>query len=268
MSQAESSSATVKSSGAIVLQVTAVDNAWRENIRVLLVVLAPNGLAIIVMAIGIAARAILQIAQGVPVELPAPASIRFYGLLSYALGSWIAVALAWLWSSRREMRRDVFIFRRLTWRTRTASIVGFVIVTFGVPIVTHWLGGQSQEARLDFHDARSAAIVIFLFVITTPVTEEILYRGLLFAWLRRRGWRDLTILILGSLIFAANHIIALGFVWSVAMILLGVILFALRLRYESLSPAWLAHTLFNAQLTFNAPLTLIYPLITWLAPAF
>jgi membrane protease YdiL (CAAX protease family) len=67
---------------------------------------------------------------------------------------------------------------------------------------------------------------------------------------------------LGSVIFAANHIIPLGYIWGAAMIPLGVILFALRLRYESLSPAWLAHALFNAQLT------LFYPLIASLAPAF
>lgn len=239
-------------------------DGWRESILVLVMVLAPIGLGVIVMAIGLSARLVWQVARGASVELPTPASIRLYGLLSYAVGSWIAVALAWLWSTRREMRRDVFIFRRLTWPALTASIVGFAIVMFGVPIVTHWLthvtGGRSQQVRMDFHDAYSVAIVIFLFVVTTPVSEEILYRGLLVAWLRRIGWRDFTILLLGSLIFAANHIIPLGLVWGVAMVLLGVILFALRLRYESLSPAWLAHTLFNAQLTLS------YPLIAWLAP--
>jgi membrane protease YdiL (CAAX protease family) len=69
-------------------------------------------------------------------------------------------------------------------------------------------------------------------------------------------------LVLGSLIFAANHVIPLGLVWGVAMILLGAVTYALRLRYESLSPAWLAHTLFNAQLTLS------YPLIAWFALAF
>jgi membrane protease YdiL (CAAX protease family) len=272
MSQAESSAAAVKSNGNVALQVAGADSVWRESILVLLVVLAPIGLAVILMAVGLAARTVWQIAHGASVELPAPASIRLYGLLCYALGSWIAVALAWLWSTRREMRRDVFIFRRLTWPALTASIAGFVIAMFGVPIVTHWLthltGGRSQEVRFDFHDARSVAIVIscFLWVVTTPVSEEILYRGLLVAWLRRVGWRDFTILILGSLIFAANHI-TVGLVWSMAMILPGVILFALRLKYDSLSPAWLAHALFNAQLTFNAQLALFYPLIAWFAPA-
>jgi membrane protease YdiL (CAAX protease family) len=266
MSQAESSSAAVKSGGNVVLQAGAVGDGWRESILVLLIVLAPFGLAVIVMAIGLAARSAWQIVHGVSVELPTPANIRLYGLLSYAVGSWIAVALAWLWLKRREMQHDVFIFRRLTWPALAASIVGFVIVMLGVPIVTHWLthvtGGRSQEVRIDFHDARSVAMVIFLFVVTTPVTEEILYRGLLVAWLRRLGWRDFTILLFGSLIFATNHIIPVGIVWGVAMVLLGVVLFVLRLRYESLSPAWLAHLLFNAQLVLS------YPLITWLALAF
>ena len=59
----------------------------------------------------------------------------------------------------------------------------------------------------------------------------------------------------------ANHFIPLGLVWSVAMVGFGAILFAIRLRYGSLTPAWLAHFLFNAQ-----PF-LILPLFDWLAPA-
>jgi hypothetical protein len=105
--------------------------------------------------------------------------------------------------------------------------------------VTHWLasvtGGRSQDVRIDFHDAHSVAIVVFLFVFTTPVSEEVLYRGVLVAWLRRLSWKDSNILVLGSLIFAANHIIPLGWVWGVAIILLGVVTYALRLRYDSLS---------------------------------
>src|SRR5207237_9720271 len=99
----------------------------------------PSGVAVIGMPIGRAGRAAWQIVHGASVELPAPSSIRLYGLLSYAVGSWIAVALAWLWSKRRKIRRDVFIFRRLTWQALAASIVGFAVVTLGVPIVTHWL---------------------------------------------------------------------------------------------------------------------------------
>ncbi|MBH5389511.1 CPBP family intramembrane glutamic endopeptidase [Bradyrhizobium diversitatis] len=187
------------------------------------------------------------------------------GLLSYAISSWLAVALALVWTTRQTLRSDVFRFRRLTLPAIAASLIGFGIVTAGVPIVTHWLasvtGHRSQDVRIDFHDAKAIAIVVFLFVVTTPVTEEILYRGLLVSWLRRIGWQDSNILAFGTVIFAANHIIPLGLVWAAAMILLGLVTYALRLRYESLSPAWLVHALFNAQLTLS------YPLMAWFAQA-
>lgn len=238
---------------------------WRRSIITLMLVLAPMALAVIVMTIGLAARAMWLFIHGASAELPAPPSFRLYGLLSYAISSWLAVALAFVWTTRQTLRSDVFRFRRLTLPAIAASLIGFGIVTAGVPIVTHWLasvtGHRSQDVRIDFHDAKAIAIVVFLFVVTTPVTEEILYRGLLVSWLRRIGWQDSNILAFGTVIFAANHIIPLGLVWAAAMILLGLVTYALRLRYESLSPAWLVHTLFNAQLTLS------YPLMAWFAQA-
>jgi membrane protease YdiL (CAAX protease family) len=265
VSQADGSSATITSGENIGFRVTAATGGgWRESMLVFVMVLAPVGLAVIVIATGVSAMAAWQMTRGMPVELPAAADIRLYGLLSYAVASWIAVAIVWFWSSRRGLSQDVFVFRRLTWSALTASILGFVVAMYGVPVVTHWLsyvtGGPSHELRIDFHDTQSVAIFVFLFVVTTPVSEEILYRGLLAAWLRRVGWRDPAILLVGSLIFAANHFIPLGFVWSGAMVGLGAILFALRLRYDSLSPGWLTHILFNAQPIVS------YPLIAWLAP--
>jgi membrane protease YdiL (CAAX protease family) len=265
MSEADGSSATIKSSENIGLQVAAVAGDWRESILVLVMVLAPVGLAIILVATSVAALAGWQIVRGVPVELPTRASLQFYGLLSYVIASWIAVAAVWLWSSRRGLHRDVFRFRRLTWQALIASMVAFAIAMYGAPIMTHWLsnvtGGRGHEVRLDLHDTQSVAIYVVLFVVTAPVCEEILYRGLLVAWLRRIGWRDSAIWLAGSLIFGANHLIPLGFVWSAVMVVFGAILFGIRLRYDSLSPGWLVHFLFNAQ-----PF-LVLPLITWLAPA-
>jgi membrane protease YdiL (CAAX protease family) len=247
-------------------QAAADGGGWREAIVVLAIVLAPLGLANFLFASGIFALAGWQMVHGVAVELPSRANLQPYGLLAYAVASWIAVAAAWLWSSRRGLSRDVFLFRRPTWPALIASALGFVVAMYGVPVLTHWLsqltGGRGPDVRIDFHDPQSVAIYLLLFVVTTPVCEEILYRGLLVAWLRRIGWGDRAILLTGSLVFGANHVIPLGLVWGAAMaVVLGPILFALRLRYESLTPAWLAHFLFNAQ-----PF-LIYPLLTRLAPA-
>jgi membrane protease YdiL (CAAX protease family) len=220
MSQAEGASATIKSSQNIGLQVGTANASWRESILIFVMVLAPIGLAVIVMVIGVSAIAAWQIVRGVPVKLPTPANIQLYGMLSYAVVSWIDVAVVWLWSSRRGLSQDVFIFRRLTWSALIASIMGFVIAMYGAPIMTHWLshvtGGRAPEVRINFHDAQSVVIYVLLFVVTAPVCEEILYRGLLVAWLRRVGWRESTIWLAGSFIFGANHLIPLGLVWSAA----------------------------------------------------
>lgn len=234
----------------------------RDSILVVMIVLSPVGLAALVMAIGLGAEAAWQVLRGTSVQLPAPETIKLCGLASYAVGSWIAASLAWLWSRHRNMQREVLVFRKLTSETILVAAAGSVIVMIGVPIMTRYLAqltsGRSQDVRIDVNDPGSVAVIIFLFVITTPICEEILYRGLLVAWLRRCHWSGLSILSFGSLLFAANHLLPLGFVWSVAMLLLGVMTNMLRLRYESLSPAWLAHALFNAQLT------LPYPLAAWL----
>ena len=263
LSQADGSSAEIRVGADIGIQNAAVGKGWRETTRVLIIVLAPLGLAIILVASGVLTLACLQIMRGIAVEPPSTASIQLYGLLAYAVAGWIAVAAAWLWASHRGLIREVFRFRRMTGATLAASLAGFVIVMYGVPIATRWLsgvtGGQGPT-RIDLHDAKFLALYVLLFVITTPLSEEILYRGLLVAWLRRLGWRDSAILPVGSVIFGANHLIPLGFVWASAMVGLGAILFALRLRYDSLSPAWAAHFLFNAH-----PL-LILPLVHWLTP--
>jgi membrane protease YdiL (CAAX protease family) len=236
---------------------------WREGILVLAMVLAPVALAIAMVATGLVIRAAWQSVHGMPLTLPTRANLQSVGLLCYVAASWIDVAVVWLWSSRRRLRREVFAFRRLTWPALATATAGFVIATYGAPVMTRWLshvtGGRGPVA-IDFHDNRSIAIYVLLFMVTAPLCEEILYRGLLVAWLRRIGWRDFPIWLIGSLIFGFNHAIPLGLPWATVMVAFGAILFAIRLRYHSLTPAWLTHFLFNAQ-----PL-LIYPLIAWLAP--
>src|SRR5262249_46721406 len=153
------SCATVKSYENIAPESPAVLGGWGDGILVLAMVLAPIGLAIILITTIVFAMAGWQVLRGVPVELPTKANLQLYGLLSYAVASWIAVAVVWLWSSRRGLSRDVFIFRRLTWASLTASIAGLVMALYGAPIMLHWVsqvtGGQGPGVRIDFHDTKS-----------------------------------------------------------------------------------------------------------------
>jgi len=266
MPQAGGSPAMIESGETMGARVTAVDGGWREGTVVLAMVLAPVGLAVVLTATGVLAVAAWQMVRGLPIEMPTRANLQLFGMLSYVVGSWIDVTAVWLWSARRGLRREVFLFRGLTWRAVAASLAGFAIAMYGAPFATHWLsqatgGGGPEAARVDFHGAHATAIYVLLFVITAPLCEEILYRGLLVAWLRRVGWSGFAVWLVGSLVFGANHFIPLGVVWSVVMVGLGAMLFAIRLQYGSLTPAWLAHVLFNAQ-----PI-LTLPLIDRLAPA-
>ena len=266
LSEADRFRATIKSGETRPVQAAAFAGGWREGLLVLAMVLAPVGLAVILTTAGVLAIEAWQAARGLPIELPARANLQLIGMLAYVVGSWIDVAAVWLWSHRRGFRRDVLAFRGLTWPAMAASLAGFLIAMYGAPAMTRWLshmagGGGPAHSRIDFHGPHAAAIYVLLFVITAPLCEEILYRGLLVAWLRRIGWRDWAILLAGSVIFGANHIIPLGVVWSVVMVGFGAILFALRLWFNSLTPAWLAHLLFNAH-----PLVIL-PLIERFAPA-
>ncbi|MHC2332609.1 CPBP family intramembrane glutamic endopeptidase [Bradyrhizobium sp. USDA 4454] len=246
-------------------QVGAAIPGWREGILVLAMALAPVGLAITLTTTAGFALAGWQIVRGLPVDMPTRVEFQLLGMAFYVASSWFSVAAVWFWSSRRGLRRNVFIFRALTWPALAASLAGFVIAMYGAPIATHWLsritGGDGPgNALLDFHGVHATAIYILLFVMTAPLCEEILYRGLLVAWLRRAGFGDPTIWLTGSLLFGANHILPLGLVWGIVMVAFGTILFAIRLRYRSLTPAWVTHFLFNAQ-------PVLMPLIKEIAPA-
>lgn len=265
LSEADRSDAIIQCGESRAVPAAARAGRGREGLLVLGMVLAPLGLAVILTAAAVLAIAGWQTARGLPIELPTRANIQLMGMLAYVVGSWLDVAAVWLWSQHRGLCRDVFAFRGMTWLAVAASVLGFLIAMYGAPPVTDRLshilgGGGPTQARIDFHAAHVAATYVLLFVITAPLCEEVLYRGLLVEWLRRIGWRDGAILLAGSLIFGANHMIVLGLVWSIVMVGLGAILFALRLRFNSLTPGWLAHFLFNAQ-----PL-LVLPLIDRFAP--
>lgn len=233
---------------------------WRESALVFVMVLLPVPLASILFAVGVFAMVGWHWLYNQPFQISAKASMICV-LSLYAVISWIDVVIVWCWSARRGFSRDVFIFRRPTWPDVAAGLAGFVIAMYGVLLLTRWLshatGGHGPVLPLD--DAASLAVYILCVVVTAPVCEEILYRGLLVAWFGRVGWRTPVIWLVGSLIFGASHLLFTGFVWSAVMVLFGAMLFGLRLWRRSLTPGWLAHFLFNAQLV-------IHPLISWLAP--
>ena len=182
--------------------------------------------------------------------------------------SWISVLLAWRWASRRGLAAEVFAFRRLTRGDALAIAAAFLIVFLGVPFVTGGVVALTGSRVWDrSFDATAGwwgpALAVFGVLLTAPIAEEVLHRGLLVAWLQRWGWRDGAIWLVGSLVFAAVHVPLFGPAGATVAFFVGGVILAVRLWRRSLTPCWLVHLLFNARYSLVVPLaTLITHALT------
>lgn len=96
---------------------------------------------------------------------------------------------------------------------------------------------KSTEALMS-----GSAIITYLSVaVIAPIVEEMLFRGLIFDTLRK-GLRFWPAILIQALIFAVMH----GqLVWMAYAFIIGIVFAALRVRYNSLIPAIIAHSMFN-----------------------
>lgn len=178
-------------------------------------------------------------------------------LLAIGLGASIvgfAVGLGWL-----RLRG------RLSWRILGpvrpgATAVGIGIVVGAVATLLTYLVNAlaalvatpdtpvQQQVLLDaLRGGWSLAVAAILAIVVAPVTEEVLFRGLLFQSLRRRVglWPAATV---SSLLFVGIHV---EIVFSQPLALVGLFAFAMALawsfhRFGSLVVPIVAHAVFNA----------------------
>ncbi len=108
-------------------------------------------------------------------------------------------------------------------------------------ITPEWLFNLMKEAFLADPEA-SLWLVVLLFVIVAPVTEEPLFRGLLLRGFltHRSRWRAVWI---SALLFGAIHMNIRQFMPAVA---LGIAFAWWRIETGSILPALLGHALYNA----------------------
>jgi membrane protease YdiL (CAAX protease family) len=180
------------------------------------------------------------------------------GLAFYGVGLWIATGLAWRWAARRGLTRSVFMFRRLTWFD-VALILGLSVVGIVMePLLSQWFstlvglhGGAARGAS-----PRSTGVLwlaVFSSIISAPFCEEVLFRGLIVAWLRARGVPVWALWLLASLAFAPIHLPAFGLPWTMAVFFWGGMVLAVRLWRDSLTPGWAIHLLSNLYFVILVP---------------
>ena len=95
---------------------------------------------------------------------------------------------------------------------------------------------------------------LLLLVIVYPILEEIVFRGALQGWLRKKTWGlrhrfDVTVAnILTSIVFAAFHFIRRPNIWSAGVVLPGLIFGFFRDRYDNLYAPIVLHIFYNSGL--------------------
>ncbi len=118
-------------------------------------------------------------------------------------------------------------------------------------LTSHWTEWFDEDMVLG--EGGDAAVGILSAVVAAPFFEEIVFRGLLFATLRRR-YGALFSALASALIFAVAH----GYGWiGLASVLWSGVLWALSYeRTRSLLPAMLAHAAVNLQASLSVMLLL------------
>lgn len=138
-----------------------------------------------------------------------------------------------------------------------AAIV-WVLVRVVIAAIVHFTGAGKTSLDVLIETSPQARIVIaMLAVLTAPIVEELVYRGVLYPALRGALGVRRAILIVAGL-FAAVHFqqYAENPGLIVGVTLLSVILTIVRERTNSLAPCFVIHIVFNL---ITAMLFLLYP---------
>lgn len=172
--------------------------------------------------------------------------------LVYGLANVVTVGGLYLLLSPDE-RAAVFRLSRPSGTELGWALVGFV-VGLGVYQVTSRvsaaLGYELQGLSYSLSDPTTLVIMILGAVIIAPITEEILYRGLVLGILLSRGLSIVSAVVIMTVLFALIHLRNFGVAGTLLISVWGVLPAILRLRFDNLSGAITMHGLNNVYTYF------------------
>lgn len=152
-------------------------------------------------------------------------------------------------------RREVLALRRPeSWGRALGLALGALVLIFIGAALALSLTDAGDEQNLtpegwDSSRAGAYALSFVAVVFVAPITEELLYRGLGISLLLARAGAPMAVGVT-ALLFGLGHGLLLSlaaFVWF------GIVIAVLRLRTDSIYPAFVVHCTFNA-LGMVAPL--------------
>jgi len=177
----------------------------------------------------------------------------FLQILAVVPAHLLTLGLAWILVTNRR-RRPFGQTLGLSWPTGVSSAKGFSICflvalsLLGVGgLITYYLGGQKTDLDKlieSSYQARLATAVVA--VLTAPLVEEVIYRGMLYTALEKvtgMGWA----IAIVSFLFAGVHVYQY---WNnvgviLAITILSVTLTAIRAFSGRLLPSVVIHLVFN-----------------------
>ena len=124
-------------------------------------------------------------------------------------------------------------------------------LTRGVVLAYFWITGDTTNPQAGLVNAAQGtpvqfALTLLVADLAVPFGEELLFRGVLYTWLRR--WGVAVAMVGSALIFGLNHGINLVFL---ATVVLGLLLALAYERSGSIWPGLVGHILYNL-LVFSA----------------
>lgn len=164
-----------------------------------------------------------------------------WGGVAYSLVAMGVVPIVWLLGTRVEAWHGTVRYLHLYvgwgWVWRGSALLGVLLVAYAALVgVSFFL--PVQEEPEGFAEAAKDLTwpLLFAVALTAGITEEILFRGVLFRWV---GWWG------QGLLFAAAHVAA-GNPWQIGFTLgVGLTFGWLRLRGWSLVALMIAHVLYD-----------------------
>jgi hypothetical protein len=165
----------------------------------------------------------------------------------------LTLALAWLFVTESG-RRPFFETLRFRWPnnispavgTLVCSLIALVLLAIGWAVTTLWGGGKTQLDALVESSMAARIATALVAAVTAPITEEVIYRGVVYSPLERAAGKGIAVALV-SLLFAGVHVLQYSNNISV-IIVITVLSFTLTLSRAytgSLWPPFIIHLVFN-----------------------
>ncbi len=169
---------------------------------------------------------------------------RVSPLLNLPAAVWLAVMLARSPAWRNSLRAGTppgSAPLSLRW-LGIACLVGI-----GAGVFSGWLISFQQEQRLNTFSLFQLGLLPTIQLARAAVQEEPLFRGFLWGWLEKKGWRAVWIWLFQATLFWFGHLYYLGvspYSWWIVPIM-GLVFGWLSWRARDIAPGMFAHGLTN-----------------------